>query len=142
MNATRQLSPSRAGRFLVILGALLGVFAIHGLSFNHSPSAEAAPTPVTQFVGSPERLHAIAEGLEKIAMVAPSALPDDSVDPHVLPCIGVVAGSLLLLAGLALRRQFGWDSVLRHGRVTGRWAVGLRLDAAAPLLTKLCVLRT
>ncbi|MGC4939913.1 hypothetical protein [Kribbella sp. DT2] len=141
MNTPRRFSPSRAGRFLMILGAFLGVFAMHSLSPVNVSVAEITSVSVPQNVASSAAAHAVAEGLEKIAVTAPSVLPGAAGGHHVLPCVAFLAGSLLLLAGLTLRRQRIGDDVRRLG-TTGLSPTRLRICPAAPQLTKLCVLRT
>lgn len=125
----------------MILGAFLGVFAMHSLSPVHVSTAAATSVSAQQNVASPMPAHAVAEGLEKIALTAPSVLPSTAADHHMLPCVAFFAGSLLLLAGLALRRQRIGDVVRRLG-TTGLPPFRLQVCVATPQLAKLCVLRT
>jgi Family of unknown function (DUF6153) len=137
MNATQRLV-----RSLVMLGALLGVFALHGLSFS---SEEPAAAPVVQTAGVLQvDPHGVIERLEQVAMLAPDTFASEVPDhPHALiPCVAFAAGSLLLLlcAGLFLRRE-------RFGEASLHAIVALqpprrRVVARPPDLARLCVLRT
>jgi len=141
MNMPRRSGRSRLARSLVILGAFLGMFALHSLSIDDvalsAPPTASAPLTAALEVDS----HALSERLEQVAMLAPAMVSDTGGHHHVLPCVASVAGSLLLLAGLALRRR-------RFGDEPRRPAVTLAVLPprvqifAAPQLTKLCVLRT
>lgn len=135
MNVARQLL-----RSLVMLGALLGVFALHGLSFS---SDEPAPVAQTASVLQVDP-HGVIERLEQVAMLAPDTFAVDAPDhPHALiPCLAFAAGSLLLLLciGLFLRRE-------RFGEAPRQAVAGLapprrRVVSAPPDLTRLCILRT
>ena len=123
-------------RSLVILGAFLGVFALHSLT------ADKDPFSTTQDVAVQVVSHAASEGLEQVAMVAPAALATDSTDQHHLPCLAFLAGSLLLLsAWLILRRQRFGD--VPHRATVTLGALPPYLPAwSLPPLAKLCILRT
>ena len=129
---------SRVVRSLVILGALFGVFGLHGLSLEQAESV-----PVTQTVTSLQvDPHGVSERLERVAMAAPFTVAVDTSDHrHLLvPCAALLMGSLLLLlwAGLVLPRRRFADSPLLPALVPF-----LRPAAASsPHLTKLCILRT
>lgn len=138
MNAVQRLV-----RSLVMLGALLGVFALHGLSFS---AAEPAAVPVAQTAAVLQvDPHGVIERLEQVAMLAPDTFAVDAPDHQrgLVPCLAfAAAGSLLLLlsVGLFLRRErFG--EVPRHATVTLA-APRRRVVSAAPDLARLCILRT
>jgi hypothetical protein len=126
---------SRLVRSLVILGALLGVFGLHGLSLEQ---AEAAP--VTQVVSAVAvDAHGVSERLERVAMSAPFTVAVDTSD-HLVPCAALLMGSLLLMvwAGVVLpRRRFADGPLLPALRPFRRPAA-----ASSPHLAKLCILRT
>jgi len=126
-------------RSLVILGAFLGVFALHSLTVDKVPFVAF---PAAQGVAMQVDSQAVSEGLEQVAMVAPAALATDSTDQHHLPCAASLAGSLLMLSALLmLRRQRFGDVPHRATVMLG--AVLLHLPVwGAPPLAKLCVLRT
>jgi hypothetical protein len=143
MNTSRRISRSRLARSLVILGAFLGVFALHSLSVDHDPLA-AAPNWVAQSVVLQSDPLATSEGLERVAMLAPSVLAPDLTDHHhlLMPCLASLAGSLLLLlsAWLVLRRQrFGDEPRCAAVDLT---AAPHRPALPTPQLAKLCILRT
>ncbi|TCO32732.1 hypothetical protein EV652_104338 [Kribbella steppae] len=135
MNAAQRLV-----RSLVMLGALLGVLALHGLSFS-SEEPVAAPVAQTATVLQVDP-HGVIERLEQVAMLAPDTFAVDAPDHHVLvPCLAM-AGSLLLLlcVGLFLRRErFG--EAPRHATVT-LLPPRRRVVKVAPDLARLCILRT
>ena len=126
-------------RSLVILGALLGVFALHSLTADKDPFVAFA---ATQDVATQVVSHAASEGLEQVAMLAPAALATDSTDQHHLPCLAFLAGSLLLMAAwLILRRQRFGD--VPHRATVTLGALPPDLPAwSLPPLAKLCILRT
>ena len=136
MNAAQRLV-----RSLVMLGALLGVLALHGLSFSsEEPAAAPAAQVATVLQVDP---HGVIERLEQVAMLAPDTFAVDAPDhPHALvPCLAM-AGSLLLLlcVGLFLRRErFG--EAPRHATVT-LLPPRRRVVKVAPDLARLCILRT
>ncbi|MGC4938686.1 DUF6153 family protein [Kribbella sp. DT2] len=131
-------SCSKSVRSLVILGALLGVFALHSLS----PLDDQAPA-ISDTVAGPVAHEAI-EGLEQLATVSPSVLAQDSVGHQhlLLPCLALLASSVLLLTfWLALRRRRFGD-VARLPEPTSSIPRLRRPVRRAPVLAKLCVLRT
>ncbi|MGW1346907.1 hypothetical protein ACWCOV_38050 [Kribbella sp. NPDC002412] len=137
MNMARQLL-----RSLVLLGALLGVFALHGLSdLSPEPPAEVPAASVATVL--PLDPHGVMERLEQVAMGAPDTLAVDPVNhKHALPCLTFAAGSFLLLlaVGLFLRR-------VRFAEAPRLATVTLapprrRVASEAPDLTRLCILRT
>ena len=125
-----------------MLGALLGVFALHGLSFSSDePAAAAIPQTVSVLQVDP---HGVVERLEQVAMVAPDTFAVEAPDHlgALAPAVAFAAGSLLLLlcVGLFLRRE-------RFGEASPHAIVTLlpprrRVLARAPDLTRLCILRT
>lgn len=128
---------------MVILGAFLGVFALHGLSVQHDQTDPAPAVAVAVAVDVAPQLesHAVSEALEQVAMLAP-VLVADWPSHHVTPCAAVLAGSLLLLsAWLVLRRQrFGDEPrrfAIRYAQLPCRPS-----RATGPQLAKLCILRT
>ena len=133
MDVTR----SQLLRSLVILGALIGLFALHG------PIGGPEPVQALQVaVATPLGAHDAIERLEQVAMVAPLTLAVDTSDHHhlLVPC-ALLIGSVLFL-GLALlltRRRFG-DLPLRSLGRRISWQRALVPDA--PDLTRLCILRT
>jgi hypothetical protein len=138
MNAAQRLV-----RSLVMLGALLGVFALHGLSFSaEEPAAVPAVASVTALQVDP---HGVVERLEQVAMLAPDTFAVDASDHRhaLMPCLAfAAAGSLLLLlcVGLFLRRE-------RFGEAPHHATVTLapprrRVVSAPPDLARLCILRT
>jgi hypothetical protein len=128
-------------RSLVMLGALLGVFALHGVSDTSQPPVEAVVTPVTTALQVDP--HGVIERLEQVEMVAPGTFAVEVPDHrHALPCLAFAAGSFLLLlaVGLFLRRE-------RFGEAPRLATVTLapprrRVVATAPDLARLCILRT
>ena len=82
----------RLVRSLVMLGALLGVFALHGLSFS---SEEPAAAPVAQSARSVLQVdpHGVIERLEQVAMLAPDTFAVEAPDHlHALiPCVAFAA---------------------------------------------------
>lgn len=134
MNLARQLV-----RSLVMLGALLGVFALHGVSFSAEEPPAIPPAGAVLQVD-----HGVVERLEQVAMVAPDTFAVDVPDhPHgLIACVAFAAGSLLLLlcVGLFLRRErFG--EAPRHATVALR-PPRRRVVSTAPDLARLCILRT
>ncbi|MFG1819267.1 DUF6153 family protein [Kribbella sp. NPDC049174] len=137
MNAAQRLV-----RSLVMLGALLGVFALHGLSFSaDEPAAVPAISSVTALQVDP---HGVVERLEQVAMLAPDTFAVDASDHRhaLMPCLAFAAGSFLLLlcVGLFLRRE-------RFGEAPRQAVVTLApprrpVVSAPPDLARLCILRT
>lgn len=138
MNAARRLV-----RSLVLLGALLGVLALHGVSVSSErPAAIPAPAPAAAVLQLDP--HGVVERLEQVAMLAPDTFAvDASARQHApLAWSAFAAGSLLLLlcVGLFLRRE-------RFGEAPRQAIVTLappprRVVPAPPDLARLCILRT
>ncbi|WP_405060014.1 hypothetical protein OG474_45805 [Kribbella sp. NBC_01505] len=127
-------------RSLVILGALVGLFALHG-NVGHSGRPEQV-TVGSVAITLPLDAHGAVERLEQVAMVAPMTLPVDASDhQHLLvPCALLIGSVLLLGLGLLLTRQRFADAPLRAPARRMPW---LRtVVPAAPDLTRLCILRT
>jgi hypothetical protein len=135
MNVARQLL-----RSLVMLGALLGVFALHGLSFSSEEPTPVAQTATVLQVDP----HGVIERLEQVAMLAPDTFAVDAPDHQhaLMPCLAFAAGSLLLLLGVSLflrRERFG--EAPRHATVPFQ-PQSRRVVSSAPDLARLCILRT
>ncbi|TDD61581.1 hypothetical protein E1263_06740 [Kribbella antibiotica] len=131
------LTRSQLLRSLVILGALIGLFALHG------PGGQPEQPAASQMaVTLPLDAHGAIERLEQVAMTAPLTLAVDTSDhQHLLvPCALLIGSVLLLGLGLLLTRQRFGDVLLRS---TGRRLPRLRAVVPdAPDLTRLCILRT
>lgn len=129
-------------RSLVLLGALLGVFALHGLS-DLSPERPAEVSTTSVAIVLPLDPHGVMERVEQVAMTAPDTLAVDPVNhKHALACLTFATGSFLLLlaVGLFLRRV-RFAEAPRLATVTP--APPRRgVASAAPDLTRLCILRT
>ncbi|MFC9691451.1 hypothetical protein ACFTSF_23045 [Kribbella sp. NPDC056951] len=133
MDVTR----SQLLRSLVILGALIGLLALHG------PGEQPQPSAVTQTaVTVPLGVHDAVERLEQVAMVAPLTLAVDTSDhQHLLvPCALLIGSVLLLGLGLLLSRQRFGDVPPRSPGRRLPWLRAVVPDA--PDLTRLCILRT
>ncbi|WP_020389644.1 hypothetical protein [Kribbella catacumbae] len=157
MNTSRRIGRSRLARWtgrsrlirsLVILGALLGVFALHSLSADHdplpAPASVVSSASLTQAFPLYVDPHKVIERLEQATMLAPSVLAPGTTDHRhqLLPCLAFLSGSLLLLlsAWAGLRRQRFGDQPQTTARPTSRRLH--RSAMAAPQLAQLCVLRT
>ncbi len=136
MDVTR----SQLLRSLVILGALVGLFALHGGAGQPDRPEQLAVTPVV--ITLPLDAHGAVERLEQVAMVAPLTLAvDTSNHQHLLvPCALLIGSVLLLGLGLLLTRQRFGDVPLRSLARHVRWLRAVVPDP--PDLTRLCILRT
>lgn len=108
-------------RFLMVLGALLGVFMLHSIT------AETATSQST--------------------MTAATTVAPKSAAPvgheHPAPCAAILTGSLLLLsAWLVLRRRQRFGDQLRALLRAGVTPLAVPAHWTTPRLTQLCVLRT
>ncbi|GAB3954056.1 hypothetical protein GCM10029976_095530 [Kribbella albertanoniae] len=136
MDVTR----SQLLRSLVILGALVGLFALHGGAGQPDRPERFAVTPV--MITLPLDAHGAMERLEQVAMAAPLTLAVDSSNhQHLLvPCALLIGSVLLLGLGLLLTRQRFGEVPLRSLARQVRWLRAVVPDP--PDLTRLCVLRT
>ncbi|GAA1721659.1 hypothetical protein GCM10009745_83280 [Kribbella yunnanensis] len=112
---------NRLLRFLMVLGALLGVFVLHSFT------AETAANPST---------------LTAAMTVAPKTADPVGHD-HPAPCSALLVGSVLLLsAWLVLRRRQRFGDLLRAAVRGGVTPLAIPAHWTTPRLTQLCVLRT
>ncbi|MFB6726661.1 hypothetical protein ACFCV3_41210 [Kribbella sp. NPDC056345] len=134
------LTRSQLLRSLVILGALVGLFALHGGAGQSARPEQVAVTPVV--ITLPLDAHGAVERLEQVAMVAPLTLAvDTSNHQHLLvPCALLIGSVLLLGLGLLLTRQRFGDVPLRSLARRVPWLRAVVPDP--PDLTRLCILRT
>jgi len=142
-------------RLLGVLGVVVGVFAMHGLTAHHDAAmptghpatamqAEPATAMQTEDVAAPHVKHEVAlpialvDAFDRVA-IAPAG------DQHgmVSACVAMLTGLLLFLAlVLALRSLLAWRLVLLLPPVV-RVVLSERSPPwLAPSLSKLCVLRT
>ncbi|GAA0626325.1 hypothetical protein GCM10009534_72640 [Kribbella sandramycini] len=133
------MARSQLLRSLVILGALLGLFALH--SADARPErAETALTGSTA-ITLPLDAHGAMERLEQVAMVAPITVGVDTGAHLQVPWAALLFGSALLLGlGVVLSRQRFGDAPLQAPvRQQMRYRAVL---PDPPDLTRLCILRT
>ncbi len=112
---------NRPLRFLMVLGALLGVFVLH----SFTPETMASQSTLTT------------------AMTVAPKTADPVGHDHPGPCAAILVGSLLLLsAWLVLRRRQRFGDLLRALVRGGVLPLLVPAHWTTPRLTQLCVLRT